>query len=131
MASSRFCYSPASETSVRLETISDSHLFTAAQPRPAATRNMRQQLPRARPDALLVDGRQNLPRYDTAESAAWQDWSGPRLSPKKILGEGLIAAAAWQTILAVEAVRRTNAPALISVVGTNQQAIGAVFGTKG
>ena len=122
---------PAPENSVRLETVSDSHLFTAAQPRPAATRNMRQQLPRARPDALLVDGRQNLPRYDTAESAAWQDWSGPRLSPKRILGEGLIAAAAWQTILAVEAVRRTNAPALISVVGTNQQAIGAVFGTKG
>ena len=93
--------------------------------------HVRQQLPATRPSATLVDGLQNLPRYDAAESAAWQDWSGPRLSPKKMLGEGLIAAAAWQTILAVEAVRRTNAPALISVVGTNQQAIGAVFGTKG
>ena len=122
---------PADENSVRLEMISDSHLFTAAQPRHAATWKMRQQLPSARPDAMLVDGLQNLSRYDAAETAAWHGWSAHRLSPKKILGEGLVAAAAWQTILGIEAVRRENAPALISVVGTNQQAIGAVFGTKG
>ncbi len=122
---------PAEENSVRLEMISDSHLFTSAHPREAATRKMRQQLPPARPNATLVDGLQNLPRYDDAETAAWHDWTSHRLSPKKILGEALVAATAWQTVLGVQAVRRENAPALISVVGTNQQAIGAVFGVNG
>ena len=122
---------PTDENSVRLEMISDSHLFTPTQPRAAATRKMRQQLPAAEPGATLVDGLQNLPRYDAAETAAWQDWSGPRFSPKKILGEGLIAAAAWQTVLAVEAVRRDQTSAVVSVVGTNQQAVGAVFGAAG
>ena len=119
------------ENSVRLESISDSHLFTPSQPRRVATQKMRQQLPAAEPGATLVDGLQNLPRYDDAEAAIWQAWPGHRLSPKTILGEGLIAAAAWQTVLAVEAVRREKAPALVSVVGTNQQAVGAVFGAAG
>jgi hypothetical protein len=112
---------------VRLAAITDSHLFTTAQPRAAAVRRTRQQLLLNGNSSLLVDGLQNLPRYDEAESVAWKDWTLPRFSPKKILGEGLVATAAWQTVLAIDAVKHGASLALVSVVGTNQQAIGAAF----
>jgi len=38
-----------------------------------------------------------------------------------------MAAAAWQTALAIHAARESAAAALVSIVGTNQQAIGAAF----
>ena len=47
---------------------------------------------------------------------------------KKILGEGLMAAAAWQCVAAVDALRHNNfSAATVSIVGCNQQAIGARF----
>ena len=123
---------------VKLSAVTDSHLFTPAQSRLNAARETRNQLAEiSRPPALnpqpstlsplLVDGLQNLPRYDEAEAEVWNDWSSPRLSPKKILGEGLMAAAAWQTVLAIDAVEKGAHSALVSVVGTNQQSIGASF----
>jgi hypothetical protein len=115
------------ETCVRLAAVSDSHLFVASQPRAAAVAKMRQQLIYNGSGAVLVDGLQNIRRYDTAEEAAWRDWTARRVSPKMILGEGLMAAAAWQAVLAVNAVRTGADSALLSVVGTNQQAIGAIF----
>ena len=77
---------------------------------------------------LLCDGVGTSPRADAAEIEAWQDWTGPRLSPKYILGEGLMAAAAWQCVAACDALAggRFNA-ASVSLVGSNQQAIGARF----
>ena len=89
---------------------------------------MREQLASATgANVALVDGLQNLPRYDAAEKQAWRNWPGQRISPKKILGEGLMAAAAWQTILAIDAVQRGATSAVVSVAGTNQQAIGVAF----
>jgi hypothetical protein len=59
---------------------------------------------------------------------AWNDWNGPRLSPKKILGEGLMAGAAWQCVAACDAVARAAcACACVSLVGCNQHAVGARF----
>lgn len=115
------------ESGVRLAAVSDSHLFVASRPRTAAVAEMRKQLTSNGNGAVLVDGLQNIQRYDAAEESAWRDWSARRISPKTILGEGLMAAAAWQTVLAVDAVRSGASSALLSVVGTNQQAIGAVF----
>ncbi len=63
-----------------------------------------------------------------AELAAWRDWTGPRLSPKVILGEGLMAAAAWQCVAAIDALQQCRySAANVSVVGCNQQAIAAQF----
>ncbi len=77
---------------------------------------------------LLCDGLGNSPRADAPELAAWRDWTGPRISPKRILGEGLMAAAAWQCVAACDAVAGGQfAAANVSLVGSNQQAIGARF----
>src|ERR1043166_2383857 len=109
-----------------LAAVTDSQLFTPSQPRATAVRRVREQLSFNGAETVLVDGLQNLPRYDEAEALAWHDWPARRISPKKILGEGLMAAAAWQTVLAIHALEK-HSSAVVSVVGTNQQAIGAAF----
>jgi hypothetical protein len=77
---------------------------------------------------LLCDSQQGVRRLDAAEVIAWKAWPGTRLSPKKILGEGLMAAAAWQCVAAADALQHGHAEAaLVSVAGCNQQAIGARF----
>ena len=89
---------------------------------------MRSQLPPGTPDELLCDGQDDSPRVDTPERAAWRDWPGRRLSLKPFLGEGLMAAAAWQCVTACDAVAtQTVSAATVSLVGCNQQAIGARF----
>jgi hypothetical protein len=77
---------------------------------------------------LLVDGLQRVSRLDRDESRAWQGWAGSRLSVKTIFGEGFMAAAAWQCVAAIDALRNPScAAATVSVVGCNQQAIAARF----
>jgi 3-oxoacyl-(acyl-carrier-protein) synthase len=115
------------ENAVKLAAISDSHLFTSGRSRADAVSMMRKDLSMNGSGTVLVDGLQAIRRYDAAEESVWHDWTSARSSPKKILGEGLMAAAAWQTVLAIEAVRRGASAALVSIVGTNQQAIGAAF----
>ena len=79
-------------------------------------------------NTLLCDGLGDSPRADAPEIAAWQDWPGARLSPKKILGEGLMAAAAWQCVAACDAIATGQFSAVnVSLVGANQQAIGVRF----
>lgn len=115
----------AQPSEVAVSAITDAHLFTATQSRADAARRMRAQLPRAE---LLVEGTQGLNRYDRAETEAWRDWHGERLAPKRVLGEGLMTASAWQSVVAIDALQRGHcASAAVSVVGCNQQAIGAVF----
>jgi hypothetical protein len=77
---------------------------------------------------LLCLGTQNVPRTDTPEAEVWNDWTGSRLAPKASLGEAFSASAAWQCVLACDALQRVEfSAASVSVVGTNQQAIGARF----
>ena len=96
--------------------------------RAQAAQAMRGQLGKNSAGELLCDGIGNSPRADAAELAAWRDWTGPRVSPKRILGEGLMAAAAWQCVAACDAVAADKfAAASVSLVGSNQQAIGARF----
>lgn len=122
---------PPAENPVRLQAVTDSFLFSARQTRAQAAVLAHAQLPAAPAGALLCDGLQNIPRVDAAETAAWLDWPGARLSPKIILGESLTAAAAWQTVLALDALRQHRQPsAVVSVVGCNQQAIAAQFVTE-
>lgn len=113
---------------VELNAITDAHTYTARKTRARAAQAMREQLPPGGPDQLLCDGLGDSPRADASELAAWRDWTGPRLSPKRVLGEGLMAAAAWQCVAACEAVAAGRfAAASVSLVGSNQQAIGARF----
>ena len=113
---------------VELAGITDTFNFAPHQPRDEAARRMRAQLPCGAPNELLCPGTQGLPRADAAENAAWQDWTGSRRIPKAVLGEAFVAAAGWQCVLACDALRRREfAAANVSVVGVNQQAIGARF----
>jgi 3-oxoacyl-(acyl-carrier-protein) synthase len=112
-----------------LRGITDCHLYLKNQSRNKAAERVRSQLPDCQPEHLLADGLQDLPRLDKAEAQAWRDWSSARISPKKVLGEGLMAAAAWQCVAAVDALAQKKcAGASVSIVGCNQQAIGAHFG---
>ncbi len=53
---------------------------------------------------LLCDGLQEVPWLDEPERAAWSGWSERRLSPRRVLGEGLMASAAWQCVVAADSV---------------------------
>ena len=111
-----------------LDAVTDSFLFTQRQSRSAAARRMRTQLPPGAQDELLCTSVKQLPRLDAAESQAWSDWTGVRLAPRAILGEAFQAGAAWQCVAACDAIRQNKfSGANVSVVGANQQAIGARF----
>ncbi len=119
---------PAWTLGAELTAITNVHTVTQRTTRHAAALAMRRELPTGSPDELLCDGTSDSHRFSEPEREAWRDWPGPRLSPKQILGEGLMAAAAWQCVAGVDALvqdgyRRVN----VSLAGGNQQAIGARF----
>jgi len=119
---------PALSRGVELAAVTDVHPYTAHRSRQHAARAMRGQLPAAAADELLCDGLSGSPRANAPEHSAWHDWTGARLSLKQILGEGLMAAAAWQCVAAADAVAGGRlAAANVSLVGVNQHAIGARF----
>lgn len=79
-------------------------------------------------DTLLVDGQSGIHRFDFPEIAAWSDWSGPRWSPKLVLGESMGAVSALQVVAAVKALKSGMfKQAVVSSVGSNQQAAGVVL----
>ena len=118
----------AGPSPVALGAITSPHLFSDRNSRFQAAEKMRAELPESAPSGLLCDGTQNIPRLDGPEATAWKDWTGTRLSPKKTLGEGLMAAAAWQCVAAVDRLRNGRFPsAQVSIVGCSQQAIGGQF----
>jgi hypothetical protein len=89
---------------------------------------MRRQLAGSSAREVLFLGSQSASRRDAAEQAAWQDWIGPRVASRRVLGDGFIATPAWHCVLACHALsRREFAAANVSVVGADQQAIGARF----
>ena len=113
---------------VEMSAITDSHLFSDYSSRIAAAQKMKSDLPAGGSEDLLCDGLQNISRLDQPEINSWRDWPGIRLSPKMILGEGLMAASAWQCVAAVDTLlQHGHRSAQVSVVGCNQQAIGAQF----
>ncbi|MCI0538121.1 MAG: hypothetical protein L0Z50_23185 [Verrucomicrobiales bacterium] len=119
-----------SKRNLRLRAISNAHSFSQTLARATAAQAMRSELSPGAPDCLLCDGTQLLTKLDAAEIAAWRDWPGPRLAPKTVLGEGLAAASAWQCVAALDALLLGQCrTATVSVVGVNQQAIGAEFAT--
>jgi hypothetical protein len=106
-----------------LTAITDSFLYTQNQRAADAAKSMRTQLPACSRGELLCTGGD-----EPVELAAWQDWSGPRFTLEPTLGQAFVASSAWQCVAACQAVRTAGHPAAnVSVVGANQQAIGARF----
>lgn len=115
---------PAAE----LARITDAFAFGASNSRAGAIKGVRAQLQPENASELLCLGTQGRQPCDADEENAWHDWPGTRFMPKQILGEAFAASAAWQCVAACEAVARGEFNAAnISVVGANQQAIGARF----
>jgi hypothetical protein len=122
------CRDPKLSAGVELSAITDAHTYSARLNRAQAARAMSSQLGKNSPDELLCDGVGSSPRTGAAERAAWRDWAGAWVSPKRILGEGLMAAAAWQCVAVCDAVAEKRfAAANVSLIGSNQQALGARF----
>lgn len=119
-------------TTTELAAITDAFIYTTEQTRIQAARKMRDQFALNGQSAALCYGPLDVPRHDAAELAVWSDWTGPRLAPKKVLGEAFVASAAWQCVAACDALRAGQFSAVnVSVVGINQQAIGARFVKSG
>ena len=121
------CRDEENSLGVELSAITKPQSYSARKSRQQAARRMREAFdPIA--NELLCDGLGDSPRTDGPEIAAWQNWPGTRLSPKTILGEGLMAAAAWQCVAAsAAAAEKKFVSAIASLVGCNQQAIGVRF----
>ncbi len=112
----------------QLKAVTNAHLFSNRKSRTEAIRLTRGELSGVTERALLCDGLQGLRRADRDEEEAWSDWTGSRLSVKTILGEALMASAAWQCVAAVDALGQSAYDAAnVSVAGTNQQSIGVQF----
>ncbi len=119
---------PEARGAVELAAITDPHTYSARKTRAQAAQAMRNQLGAGATEELLCDGLADSPRVDEPERAAWRDWPGKRFSPKRNLGEGLGASAAWQCVVACDSVAKDGfVAANVSLVGSNQQAIGARF----
>lgn len=113
---------------VELAAITDAFPFSSAASRHRAAKVMRAQLPPDSGRAMLSLGTQGLPASDADELEAWRDWQGSRVAPKELLGEAFTASAAWQCVAACDLLARgEHESANVSVVGANQQAIGARF----
>ncbi len=117
---------PEDSLGAAFATITDPHPVTGEHRQRDAADAMRRQLGSGRPGELLCDGVGGAPRLSRAEADAWQDWVGPRVSPKRVLGEGLVAAAGWQMVLAAAKVAASeHETAVVSVVTCAREAIGA------
>lgn len=115
------------KSAVELAAITDAHTYSASRDRTQSALAMRAQLGGDSTD-LLCDGLTGRARVDASESRAWRDWPGERISPKRILGEGFMASAAWQCVVACDSVANSGFPAAnVSLVGSNQQAMGVRF----
>jgi hypothetical protein len=113
---------------VGLEAITEPALFLKGKTRAQAVEAARKELGAGPPGELLCDGVQGLPRLDRDELQPWREWNGPRISPKVILGDGRMAAAAWQCVAAIDELQRGKHPAAsVSIAGCNQQAIAGRF----
>ena len=117
----------AGSRGVELAAITDLHRFATRTGRRRAARRMRTELPAGSASELLLLGTQGLP-VDAEEADVWLDWPGARMEPRSILGDALPASAAWHCVAACEALRRgAFTGATVSLVGTNQQAVGVSF----
>jgi hypothetical protein len=117
----------------QLAAVSDARLYITRIDRDAAVRAAAHEAqqhvgPADGAGALLCDGQQGVPWLDRSEQDAWKQWPGPRVSPRRILGEGLMAAAAWQCIAALDRIERgLERRAVVQISGLNEHVMWAEF----
>lgn len=113
---------------ISLCSITDEHLYLTAG-KAAALEAMRKELPAPGSTFILADSTSGDSGISSDETRLWKDWaavSSSRISPRRILGEGLMASAAWQVVAAADSLRNGSATdALISIAGFHQHALGA------
>jgi len=104
-------------------------LISRRQSRAAAAQRTREDCQQLPPDSVvLFDGLAGSARTDAAETAAWKDWRAPRLSLKRLLGEGLGAGTGWQCVAASALLAQGQIDsALVIALGNNQQSGAAYF----
>lgn len=103
---------------VELAAVTDSFSLANGQDRAGAARKMQAQLPPVASNELRCDN----------ENRGAAGRAGNRLTPETVLGESFVALAAWQCVAACDLIRQKRfAAANVSVIGANQQAIGARF----
>jgi 3-oxoacyl-(acyl-carrier-protein) synthase len=123
---------PAGSGGVELGCVTSPQRYSTSLSRREAVERVRAELPAETLDELLCQSARGNARVDSAEEAAWRDWSAARLRPKATLGEGLTAAGAWQCVAACDALAQGRFRAAnVSVAGLNDQAIGARFARVG
>jgi hypothetical protein len=105
---------------VELAVITDSFTFTKKHSRSSAAKMMESQLPAGSINELFcVSDDTNFVRVG---------WPGQQTAPKVIVGEAFAASAAWQCVTACDVISCGKFTAAnVSVVGANQQAVGARF----
>jgi len=109
---------------VEVSEITDPQLYTNVQSKSQAVRKAQRELGPISKGALLCDGLQGAPRPDRQEAEAWAGWHGPRISPKRILGEALVVSTAWQCLAVTDLLQSQKYPeGVVSVAGCNEQAI--------
>ena len=117
-----------SDLGVELDSITDAFPFSSIHARKAAAQSVRAQLGGDGTNALLCLGTLGRPAQDAAELEAWHDWRGARVAPKQLLGEAFTAAAAWQCVIACDALRQgKHETAIVSTTGVIEQAMGIRF----
>lgn len=79
------------------------------------------------PDGLLIDGLTGIANMDKDEALTTSSWPGERMSPAKILGEGMGIRYGFQTIVALESILKGQDAATVFAAGGNQHAFSARF----
>lgn len=116
---------------ITLEQVTESSLFADRAGQFAAARRTREALGSHERDGILASSLVGVPAIDAAESAAWEGWAGAHLKLKPLLGEGLMAGAAWQCVAALAALRQAQSQsAMVNVVGCHQAAGAARFARR-
>lgn len=115
----------AENAMARLDAITDEFLYNFSGGKRGALADVRAQLGPASSGAILCESTSNGAGISLEEAAVWSDWVSSRIAPKRVLGEGLMASAAWQVVAATDALAAGSAKeALVSIAGFHQHAIG-------
>ena len=103
--------------------------FPGKPARTAAALAMRKSLAAFPGLALLIDDAAGCRRSDLPGLTAWEDFPGPRLSPRRLLGEAPGASTALQCVLAAAVTGSgKSGVAVVSAIGADQQASALVLG---
>lgn len=117
---------PADAGGVQLDAVTDAHSYRTSAQKLTAVAQMQSQLDECGAADALYDSTVGVAKYDVAEMTGWTSTRLPRVSVKKIVGESFAAASAWQCVVAcAELMQGPRRASYVSVVGCNQQAIGA------